>query len=447
MNLRARQERLLEDGAQRRVIALVGTLLAFESSLYSVLTPILPHYALTLGASKPAIGVLTGAYTAGLIPGSVLGGWMAARAGVRRTTFAGLAAFAFAVGAFGFPNDIVVLDGLRAVQGLACGCIWGGALTWAIAATPISRRGRVLGSAFSAAIAGTLLGPALGTAAVTLGTGIVFGALGAIAIVLAAWVLRNPDVAIAPPGPRSTLGDLLRNRALVLGTWILLLEAAALGVVYTLIPLRLSSFGASSLAIGGTFIVASAVRTVIAPLIGCMSDRRGVIAPTTLGLVMAAVIFAALPLPQSAALLALVALIAMAGPLTTFVIPASSLLTVAAERAGIQLAIATMIFNLSFATGQTVGAPVGASLAQATSDAVVFDVFSALMLLTLALVLAWRRKPQVAEAAAPTEQLQAAAPTEQPRREQPPAADIDAARAQARARAGRAQELERVDAR
>ncbi len=401
---RRRHQALTQEGTPRLLVPLVQTLLMFESSLYSVLTPILPHYAHALGASKPAIGVLTGAYTAGLIPGSLLGGWMAARAGVRRTTFTGLALFAVAVAAFGFATDIVALDGLRAIQGFACGGIWGGALTWVIAATPASRRGRVLGAAFSAAILGTLLGPAVGTAAVWLGTGIVFAGLGAIAAGLAAWVLRFPDAAIAPTGDRGSIGGLLRNRALLLGTWLMLLEAGALGVVYTLIPLRLSHFGASSVAIGAIFLVASGVRTLIAPQIGRVSDRRGAIAPTAVGLVLAALVMTAVPLPQSVASLAVVSVIVMAGPLTAFVIPASSLLTVAAERAGISLAIATMIFNLSFALGQTIGAPVGASLAQATSDAVPFLALAALLLLTLVLVLAWRRQPQVAEAAAPMEQ-------------------------------------------
>ena len=398
-----RRQTLTQEGTPRLLVPLVQTLLMFESSLYSVLTPILPHYAHTLGASKPAIGVLTGAYTAGLIPGSLLGGWMSGRAGVRRTTFTGLALFAVAVAAFGFATNIVALDGLRALQGFACGCIWGGALTWVIAATPASRRGRVLGAAFSAAILGTLLGPAVGTAAVWLGTGVVFAALGVIAAGLAGWVLSFPDAAIAPAGKRAPIGGLLGNRALALGTWLMLLEAGALGVVYTLIPLRLSHFGASSVAIGAIFLVAAGVRTLIAPQIGRVSDRRGAIVPTAVGLVLAAIVMTAVPLPQSVAALAVVSVIVMAGPLTTFVIPASSLLTVGAEHAGISLAIATMIFNLSFALGQTIGAPAGASLAQATSDAVPFFVLAALLLLTLALVLAWRRQPQVAAAAAPLE--------------------------------------------
>ena len=44
--------------AARGVLTLVKALLLFESVLYSAITPLLPHYARALGASKPAIGVL-----------------------------------------------------------------------------------------------------------------------------------------------------------------------------------------------------------------------------------------------------------------------------------------------------------------------------------------------------------------------------------------------------
>ena len=70
-------------------ITLVRVLLLFEASLYAAVTPVLPHYAQTLGASKPAVGLLAAAYSAGVIPGSLLGGWLAARVGVRRTTLVG----------------------------------------------------------------------------------------------------------------------------------------------------------------------------------------------------------------------------------------------------------------------------------------------------------------------------------------------------------------------
>lgn len=405
-----------EDGLPRRLVALVGTLLAFESSLYSVLTPILPHYARTLGASKPALGVLAGAYTGGLIPGSILAGWMASRAGVRRTTFAGLTAFAFTVGAFGFGTNIVVLDILRALQGVACGFIWGGALTWVLAASPASRRGAVFGSAFGASIVGTLLGPAIGTVAVAFGTEIMFGALGVIALALAGWVWSYPEPRLADSDRPARPTGLMRNRAVLLSAWIVLLEGVVGGVVYTLIPLRLSRFGASTFAIGATFLVASGLSAAVATHTGRVSDRRGAIAPVSVGLALGAAMVALLPVPHSVGALALVTVIAMAGPLTLFIVPASALLTVAVEHAGITLAVGIVIFNLAFALGQTIGAPAGALLAQATSDAVPFVVVSALLLFTLGVVLVSRHQPQVAQAAvaghAPAPHSPAAAPAD-----------------------------------
>ena len=71
-------------------VVLVRVLLLFESAMYSAITPVLPHYAHVLGASKPAVGVLAGAYPAGIIPGSLIGALIATRAGVRRTTIVGL---------------------------------------------------------------------------------------------------------------------------------------------------------------------------------------------------------------------------------------------------------------------------------------------------------------------------------------------------------------------
>lgn len=69
--------------------------------------------------------MLAAAYPAGMLPGSLVGGWIATRAGVRRTTVVGLLLFTVAIVAFGFGDNIMVLDGLRFVQGIACGCIWG----------------------------------------------------------------------------------------------------------------------------------------------------------------------------------------------------------------------------------------------------------------------------------------------------------------------------------
>jgi MFS family permease len=381
-----RAERERRRAPERGLVVLVRVLLLFESSLYSAVTPVLPHYAQSLGVSKPAVGLLAAAYSAGLIPGSVLGGWIAARAGVRRTTLVGLVAFAAAVAAFGFATDLVALDVLRVVQGVACGCIWGGALTWVIAAAPQERRGAVLGSVIGAAIFGTLLGPLLGTLAVAAGTELVFSVVGGISLALAVWVQAHPE----PPrqrrprhARRPTVRTLRSSHGLMLGAWLITLEAITIGATNTLLPLRLARFGASGVAIGATFVLASALSTVLAPMVGRVTDRHGARRPILIGLIASAALLSVLPIPQFSLALAGLSVIALGGPLTALMIPAVSIMTESAERAGIALVLATTLVNLAYATGETIGAPVAAVLSQATSDGVPLVALSALMLLTL----------------------------------------------------------------
>jgi MFS family permease len=376
-------------GPEHRIVVLVRALLLFESAMYSAVTPVLPHYAHALHAGKPAVGVLAAAYPAGIVPGSLLGAWIAHRAGVRRTTLIGLLLFAVSIAGFGFGTDIVTLDALRFVQGAGCGFIWGGGLTWVIAVAPRERRGAVLGSVFGAAIFGTLLGPVLGTLAVTVGTGPVFAVVGAASLGLAVWTLRHEDpapaggTASAEPETETPLRSAMRSPRILLGSWLILLEAATIGATGTLLPLRLARFGASGVMIGATFLMASLVSTRTAGPIGRTVDRRGAGLPLCAGLTMTAVLMALVPLPHTAVLLAIVSVIALGGPLTAYTIPAMAIITDGAEQAGIPLVVATMLLNLAWAVGETIGAPAAANLSQATSDAVPLLVLSAIMVVTL----------------------------------------------------------------
>jgi MFS family permease len=382
----------------RGIEVLVSTLLLFESSIYSAVTPVLPHYARTLHASKPAVGVLAASYAAGIIPGALLGGWLSARGRVRLTTLVGLFIFAVSIIAFGFGTDIVVLDTLRFIQGFACGCIWGGGLTWVIAVAPRERRGEVLGAVIAAAIFGTLLGPVIGTAAVALSTEVVFTFVGAVSLVLAAWTLNHPEPPAPEPGTRTPWRALVRGRRIHLGVWLILLEAGTIGAAGTLVPLRLARFGASGVAIGITFLLASLLSTFVAMPTGRIVDRRGAGPPLYVGLTITAVLLALLPVPTSAFALAALSIFTLGGPLTAYTIPAMSILTDSAERAGIAVAVATTLLNLAWATGETLGAPVAASVSQATSDTVPFLFLSAVMALTLIPVVKARlTKPAAAE--------------------------------------------------
>ncbi len=380
-----------ERGPEQRIVVLVGVLLAFESILYSAVVPILPHYAHELGASKPSIGVLVASYPAGMVPGALLGAWIAARAGVRRTTVVGLLLFTVSIIAFGFARNVAALDALRFVQGVACGCVWGGGLTWVIAIAPRERRGEVLGSVFAAAIFGTILGPVTGTAAVVLGAGLVFSCVGLVSLGLAAWTLRHPSPRRAEPSTGMPLRGLAGSPRVRLGSWLIVLEAGTLGALGTLLPLRLSRFGASGVAVGATFLLASLMSVLLTPAIGRLVDRRGPRLPLCVGLGATALLIAVLPLPESALALAAVSVIALGGPLTAYTIPAMALITDYAERHGIALMLVSTLLNLAWAIGEMIGAPSAASISQASNDTVPLLLLAAIMAATLLAVLTPRR--------------------------------------------------------
>jgi predicted MFS family arabinose efflux permease len=133
---------------------------------------------------------------------------------------------------------------------------------------------------------------------------------------------------------------------------------------------------------------------VLSPIVGRMSDRRGARLLLVTGLAASAILLSALLLPNTAAALAPLTVIALGGPLAAYMIPAVSMMTVSAEAAGIALVLVTTLGNLAYATGETIGAPVAAGLSQATSDAVPILLLAALMLATLWPVSRIRRAPR-----------------------------------------------------
>ena len=365
----------------RAVVPLMWCLFVFEASLYAAVAPLLPHYVDQYGLTKAGAGLLAATYSAGFIPGAFLGGWLAVRVGVRLTGVMGMLALGLSTAAFGFGSTIATLDVARTVQGAAAGVIWSGALTWLIVAAPVGRRGQVIGSALGAAIVGTLLGPVIGALAVHAGPRLVFTTVGAVACALAVAVLQLRD-----PGPAGIEGGIgwraLGDAWLRKATWVFTLSAMAVGVLVALAPLRMDGLGASSSAIGLTFLVASGVAALVSPAAGRWSDRRGRLLPVRVGVVLVAVLLVTLPGPDSALLVAAI-VVAVLGVLSVLQTPASALVADAAERAGMSLAGASMLLNVTFALGETVGAPAGSALAQATSDLIPLSLLAAMLVLTL----------------------------------------------------------------
>jgi predicted MFS family arabinose efflux permease len=220
-----------------------------------------------------------------------------------------------------------------------------------------------------------LLGPVLGGAATVLSPEAVFSAVSVVAAGLAAWAWSMP--AAEPeesPGIRAMLRALTRP-AVLLGFWLFTIPALFAGVVEVLVPLRMDDLGSAGTAIGAVFLVAAAVEAVISPVAGRFSDRAGRLAPIRLGLVAATVMAVLLPLPGTSLLVG-VAVVAAIASLAVFWAPAMALLSDAAEETGLDQALAFSISNLAWAAGHVLGAGVGGTLADATSDTVPYGLLA-----------------------------------------------------------------------
>lgn len=369
----------------RRLFPLVAAVILVDTMFYAAIAPLLPHYVDDLGISKSAAGVLSASYAAGTLIAALPSGWLAARVGVRQTMLIGLGLLGASSLVFAFAGDLVVLDAARFTQGVGGACAWTGGLSWLLATTPRGRRGEVIGSALAAAIAGVLLGPVLGGAATVLGPEPVFATVTVIAAGLAAWAVRTPAVAPAPPPSLRAVTAALFSAPVLAGFWLVGLPATLAGLFDVLVPLRLDELGASGVLVGAVFLVAAAVEAVASRVFGGLSDRRGRMVPIRAGLAASVVAAVVLPLPGSITVLALATIGAVLA-LALFWAPAMALTSDAAEATGLDQGFALALVNLAWAGGQVLGGSAGAGLAESTSDAVPYLITAALFALTLAVI-------------------------------------------------------------
>jgi predicted MFS family arabinose efflux permease len=366
----------------RRLLILACAIVFVETTFYTAITPLLPHFEQEFGLSKSAAGILAACYPAGTLIGAIPGGYLAAKAGVRPTVLLGLSLVTISCIAFAFATTIVVLDVARFVQGLGGAFCWAGALAWVIGASPRERRGELIGTTMGAAIVGTLVGPAIGALAAGVGVKPTFSAIALVGVAMGAWALSTP--AAEPEGtssPRELLGA-LRDGRVAGGFVLVLVPGLVMGTIGVLAPLRLDDLGVGASGIAAAWLGAAVLETAVSPIVGRVSDRRGRLYPCLLGLAAASVMTLLFPLPEEAWQLILLVLIA-APTIGMLWAPSMAMLSDGAEAVGIAQGFAFAMSNLGWSVGQTAGNALSARLADATSDAVPYVILSALAAGTL----------------------------------------------------------------
>ena len=373
-----------------RLLLLACAVVFVDTMFFAAITPLLPGFEEQYGLGKSGAGVLAAAYPAGTLLGALPGGYLAARAGVRATVLLGLALMTLSCLAFAFAHSIVALDLARFVQGVGGAASWSGAVAWVASAAPRDRRGELIGTTIGAAVGGALLGPVLGALADVLGVTPVFCSVGAIGITLGAWALLTPPAAPEGVSTARELLAALRDGRVAGGIWLVAVPGLMFGTIGVLAPLRLDELGATATAIGAVWLVAAALEAGVSPVVGRLSDRRGRLFPSLIGLAAIGLLMPLFPWPDQAWQLAL--LVMLAAPLIgTLWAPSMAMLSDGAEALGIAQGLAFALSNVGWSIGQSIGSAGSARLADATSDAVPYLVLAAIALASFALLARTRR--------------------------------------------------------
>jgi MFS family permease len=187
----------------------------------------------------------------------------------------------------------------------------------------------------------------------------------------------------------------LFDPAFVAGLWLNTLPAFLFGMLDVLAPLALDDAGFGVLAIAAVFVAAGLVETVVNPLVGRLSDRRGRLLPIRVSLAASVVVGVALALaeePLVLAALVIAAAIAFGG----FYTPGMALVADRAELAGLAQGLGFGVMNSAWALGALAGPAVGGALADRLGDAAPYLLGALLSAATLAALAAHAVRPRTA---------------------------------------------------
>ncbi len=306
----------------------VGFLARFSYALAR--NPVLPLFALFLGAGPEAVGLAVGISTVTGIFFKMPAGALSDVIGRKRTMLAGLFVFGLLPFAYLFIEHYQALVVVRFIHGLAT-AIYGPVAMAVVAEMAGERRGEMLSWFSSVMIVGTLLGAPIGGYMLHHQAGapapglwdfrqvfLVSGAAGMAALLLGLWLLRGPE---AHRGQGKTLAERLAafrqgirevagDRRVVLTSAMEGVQNMGMGALEAFLPVyAVTRAGLNELEAGLLWAVQIVVTMVSKPVLGRLGDRQGRKAPIAWGLACCALGLAAVPWLAGFWTLALAALV------------------------------------------------------------------------------------------------------------------------------------------
>ena len=120
--------------------------LATDMFVYGLAVPVLPVYALSLGASPATVGALFAVYAGALMLVTPLVGIWVDRSGPRGPLLVGMIGLAAATLLFAFAPGLAGLFLARALQGLSAGVSWTAGLALIATTHSLEQRGKAMGT-------------------------------------------------------------------------------------------------------------------------------------------------------------------------------------------------------------------------------------------------------------------------------------------------------------
>ncbi|HYH61436.1 MAG TPA: MFS transporter, partial [Solirubrobacterales bacterium] len=368
--------------AMRRLLILASLVVFVDTLFFAAIVPLLPGLSDEFDLTKTAAGLLSGSYAVGTLVAAIPAGFLAARIGAKKTTLIGLGVMTVTVLVFAFASSPALLTSSRFLQGAAGACSWAGALSWMVSAAPRERRGELIGSAMAAAIAGVLMGPAVGALADIVSRAAVFSGVGVLGIGLAAFALRIPAPPSVGTADMRSLVAAMRSTPVRFGFILILVPGMIFGAIDVLVPLELDALGATAVGIAGVFLASAGFEAVVAPLAGRVSDRRGRFLPCAAGLVASVITMLLIQLPTTAIMLGAVVILAAPG-IGMLWSPAMAMLSDGAEASGVNLGLAFGFTNLGWGVGHAIGGVAGPTVADSGGNDLTYSCLAVLSGLVL----------------------------------------------------------------
>ncbi|CAN5894549.1 tetracycline resistance MFS efflux pump [soil metagenome] len=277
---------------------------------FGIVIPVLPFYALDLGAGPLEVTVLIASFSAMQMVATPIWGRVSDRAGRRPLIIAGLFASAVSYLIFGFANSLMLLLISRMAAGAAGGTI-SVAHAYVADSTRAEERAHAMGLIGAAAGLGVMLGPAIGGFFSRFGLGAPgFVAAGLCAVNGIAAILLLPESRslASRTGPRT-------GAAATFGSWIRAMTSNPLAILLSVYFLGITSFTAMTALLalyfervfdigpehmGILFAIAGGVTVIVRGLVlGRLVRRFGEIATVRLGAISLGLAFVFVPLVPS----------------------------------------------------------------------------------------------------------------------------------------------------